>query len=200
MEHVLAVIEDLRSQHEVLREDRTPIDVFTFLEIDLGLNPIPFDDLKARYDVEAAIMADFTGIYLDAEQYILMEHGPEWRLKRLRFTVAHELGHYFLHRHLPQTEQFASLPNFARWTSTLGGNKYTIEQEANEFAGRLLVPKGKLQDCFDEFARDAEKLIPHFMDSGEIRQKFAEQVAPRFGVNSEVVEIRLDRDGIWPAG
>ena len=200
MEQVWAVIEDLRSQHEVLREDRTPIDVFTFLEIDLGLNPIPFDDLKARYDVEAAIMADFTGIYLDAEQYILMEHGPEWRLKRLRFTVAHELGHYFLHRHLPQTEQFTSLPNFARWTSTLGGNKYTIEQEANEFAGRLLVPKGKLQDCFDEFARDAEKLIPHFMDSGEIRQKFAEQVAPRFGVNSEVVEIRLDRDGIWPAG
>jgi Zn-dependent peptidase ImmA (M78 family) len=200
MEHVLAVIEDLRSQHEVLREDRTPIDVFTFLEIDLGLNPIPFDDLKARYDVEAAIMADFTGIYLDAEQYILMEHGPEWRLKRLRFTVAHELGHYFLHRHLPQTEQFASLPNFARWTSTLGGNKYTIEQEANEFAGRLLVPKGKLQDCFDEFAKDAEKLIPHFMDSGEIRRKFAEQVAPRFGVNSEVVEIRIDRDGIWPAG
>ena len=200
MEHVLAVIEDLRSQHEVLREDRTPIDVFTFLEIDLGLNPIPFDDLKARYDVEAAIMADFTGIYLDAEQYILMEHGPEWRLKRLRFTVAHELGHYFLHRHLPQTEQFTSLPNFARWTSTLGGNKYTIEQEANEFAGRLLVPKGKLQDCFDEFAKDAEKLIPHFMDSGEIRQKFAEQVAPRFGVNSEVVEIRLDRDGIWQVG
>jgi Zn-dependent peptidase ImmA (M78 family) len=200
MEHVLAVIEDLRSQHEVLREDRTPIDVFTFLEIDLGLNPIPFDDLKARYDVEAAIMADFTGIYLDAEQYILMEHGPEWRLKRLRFTVAHELGHFFLHRDLPQAEQFASLPNFARWTSTLGGNKYTIEQEANEFAGRLLVPKGKLQDCFDEFAKDAEKLIPHFMDSGEIRQKFAEQVAPRFGVNSDVVKIRLDRDGIWQVG
>lgn len=200
MEHVLAVIEDLRSQHEVLREDRTPIDVFTFLEIDLGLNPIPFDDLKARYDVEAAIMADFTGIYLDAEQYILMEHGPEWRLKRLRFTVAHELGHYFLHRHLPQKEQFSSLPNFARWTYTLGGNKYTIEQEANEFAGRLLVPKGKLQDCFDEFAKDAEKLIPHFMDSGEIRQKFAEQVAPRFGVNSDVVKIRLDRDGIWTVG
>jgi IrrE N-terminal-like domain len=171
MEHIWAAIEDLRSKHEVLREDRTPIDVFTFLEIDLGLNPIPFDDLKARYDVEAAIMADFTGIYLDAEQYILMERGPDWRLKRLRFTVAHELGHFFLHRDLPQTEQFSSLPDFARWTSTHGGNKYTIEQEANEFAGRLLVPKGRLQDCFDEFVQKVEKTIPNFMDSGEIRRK-----------------------------
>jgi Zn-dependent peptidase ImmA (M78 family) len=200
MEHIWSAIEDLRSRHEVLREDRTPIDVFTFLEIDLGLNPIPFDDLKAKYQAEAAIMADFTGIYLDAEQYILMERGPDWRLKRLRFTVAHELGHFFLHRDLPQAEQFASLPDFARWTSTHGGNKYTIEQEANEFAGRLLVPKERLQDCFDEFVQKVEKTIPNFMDSGEIRRKFAEQVAPRFGVNSEVVEIRLDRDGIWPAG
>jgi len=24
-------------------------------------------------------------------------------------------------------------------------------------------------------------------------------VAPRFGVNAQVVAIRLDRDGIWPA-
>jgi len=114
MEHVWRKIEELRSRYEVLREDRIPLDVFTFLEIDLQLDPIPFDDLNAKYRVEAAITADFSGIYLDAEQYLLMERGPEWKLNRLRFTVAHELAHYFLHRDLPQQEQFASLPDFAR--------------------------------------------------------------------------------------
>jgi hypothetical protein len=73
MEHVWRKIGELREQFEVLREDRTPIDVFAFLELDLGLDPIPFDDLPAKYRVEAAIKADFTGIYLDAEQYKLME-------------------------------------------------------------------------------------------------------------------------------
>lgn len=199
MEHVWTVVEELRSQFEVLREDRTPIDVFAFFEIDLGLNPIPFDDLTAKYRVEAAITADFTGIYLDAEEYALMERGPAWKLNRVRFTVAHELAHYFLHRDLPQKDNFSSLPDFARWTATLGGRKYAVEQEANEFSGRLLVPSGRLKTSFDEFAPEAEKLVPNFVARGELRQAFAERVAPRFGVNSQVIEVRLDRDGIWPA-
>jgi Zn-dependent peptidase ImmA (M78 family) len=199
MEHVWRKIEGLREQFEVLREDRTPIDVFAFLELDLGLDPIPFDDLTAKYRVEAAIKADFTGIYLDAEQYKLMEKGPDWKLNRLRFTVAHELAHYFLHRDLPQKENFASLPDFARWNESYGGRKYPVEQEANEFAGRLLVPKTRLNAAFDEFAPDAEKLVPNFMQSGSLRDKFSEKVAPRFGVNSQVIAVRLDRDDIWPA-
>jgi len=79
------------------------------------------------------------------------------------------------------------------------GRKYTVEQEANEFAGRLLVPEPRLNVAFDEYAPDAEKLVPNFMQSGSLRDKFSEKVAPRFGVNSQVIAIRLDRDAIWPA-
>ena len=199
MEHVWQEVDGLRAQYPVLREDRTPIDIFTFFEVDLGLDPIPFDDLTAKYRVEAAITADFTGIYLDAEQYQLMERGPDWKLNRLRFTVAHELAHYFLHRDVPQPEHFASLPAFARWTQNYGGRKYTLEQEANEFAGRLLVPGARLRAAFDEFAAEAERLMPNFMQSNSLRDQFAERVAPRFGINAQVIAIRLDRDDIWPA-
>jgi hypothetical protein len=199
MEHVWSKIEQLRAEYDLLKVDQTPIDVFTFLEVDLGLDPIPFDDLVAKYRVEAAIKADFSGIYLDAEQYALMEKGPEWKLNRLRFTVAHELAHYFLHRDLPQASHFASLPDFAKWTANYGGRKYTAEQEANEFAGRLLVPEMRLGAMFDQFCGPAEQLVSNFMKSGQIRDQFAETVAPRFGVNAQVIAIRLDRDGIWPA-
>lgn len=198
MEHVWRNISELRAAHEVLREDRTPLDVFTFFEVDLRLDPIPFNNLTAKYRVEAAITADFTGIYLDAEQYALMERGPDWKLNRLRFTVAHELAHYFLHRDIPQAANFASLPNFARWTDSYGGRKYTLEQEANEFAGRLLVPEARLRALFDEFEVAAEKLLPNFSQSAALRDQFSEHVAPRFGVNAQVVAVRLDRDGIWP--
>lgn len=199
MEHVWRKIEELRSRYEVLREDCTPLDVFIFLEVDLEIDPIPFDDLNAKYRVEAAITANFSGIYLDAEQYLLMERGPEWKLNRLRFTVAHELAHYFLHRDLPQQAPFSSLPDFARWTENYGGRKYTIEQEANEFAGRLLVPETRLLVLFEEFAAEAERLVPNFMESSALRDKFSERAAPRFGVNAQVIAVRLDRDNIWPA-
>jgi hypothetical protein len=199
MEHVWRKIGELRAEYDLLKADQTPIDVFTFFEVDLGSDPIPFDDLAAKYRVEAAIKADFSGIYLDAEQYALMEKGPEWKLNRLRFTVTHELAHYFLHRDLPQAANFASLPNFAKWTESYGGRKYTAEQEANEFAGRLLVPETRFGDLFDEFAGPAERLVPNFMESGELRDKFSQTVAPRFGVNAPGTAIRLDRDGIWPA-
>jgi Zn-dependent peptidase ImmA (M78 family) len=78
-------------------------------------------------------------------------------------------------------------------------SQYSAEQEANEFAGRLLVPDTRLASLFEEFAPQLEKLIPNFMSSGPVRDKFAEKVAPKFGVNSQVIAIRLDRDGIWPA-
>lgn len=199
MEHVWKKVEELRTQYELLRDDRTPLDVFTFFEVDLELDPIPFDQLTAKYRVEAAITADFKGIYLDAEQYALMERGPEWKLSRLRFTVAHELAHFFLHRHIPQADHFSSLPDFARWTLDYGGRKYTIEQEANEFAGRLLVPETRLKACYDEFAEEADRIMPNFTQNSQLRDQFAERVASRFGVNAPVVGIRLDRDDIWPA-
>jgi hypothetical protein len=183
MDQVRRKVGELREKYEILRVDRTPIDVFTFLEIDLGLDAIPFDGLAQKYRVEASIKADFSGIYLN----------------RLRFTVAHELAHYFLHRDLPQPENFSTLHDFAKWTDSHGGQKYTIEQEANEFAGLLLVPTERLAEYFDEFAREAENLLPNFVASGPLRDQFADKVAPRFGVNAQVIAVRLDRDSIWPA-
>jgi hypothetical protein len=61
------------------------------------------------------------------------------------------------------------------------------------------VPVSRLSACFDEFAPQAEKLFPHFMQSGSLRDQFAETVAARFGVNAQVISVRLDRDSIWPA-
>lgn len=196
MEHVWKEIDTLREKYEILSENRIPIDVLTFFEVDLQLDAIPFPDLFSRYRVEAAIKADFTGIYIDAEQYTLMEEAPKWKLKRLRFTVAHELGHFFLHKALPKPNNFASLHDFAQWTSS---DRYKVEQEANEFAGRLLIPSTRISEMFRKFSVQIEQQMPNFMASKEVRNLFAETVGEKFGVNSQVIEMRLDREGIWPS-
>src|ERR1039457_1007000 len=91
-----------------------PVDVFTLAEIELKLDIVPFDDLFEKYDADAALMHDFSGLYVDAEAYILWEKGPHWKQRRLRFSVAHELGHYILHREIAAKVTFKNLSDFER--------------------------------------------------------------------------------------
>jgi IrrE N-terminal-like domain len=197
-ERIWARVEEIRSQYEELRAQKLPIDVFSFAELELGLDMIPFDDLSTKYRVEAAIRADFSGIYIDAEQYSLLESAPVWKLSRLRFTFAHELAHYFLHRDLPKPEHFKNLDLFREWSSRAGGKIYTIEQEANEFAGRLLVPKDRLAADFSEFDRGIRPSAPDYLRATDLRRQFADKASRKYGVNSQVIETRLDRENVWP--
>jgi hypothetical protein len=52
---------------------------------------------------------------------------------RTNFTVAHEFGHYVLHRKLRDAFQCSQ-------SDTLGGTKAKIEREADQFASFLLMP------------------------------------------------------------
>jgi len=84
-------------------------------------------DLFEKYDCDAALMHDFSGIYVDAEAYIIWEKGPRWKQRRLRFSVAHELGHYVLHREIASKINFTIRsspdceydPRLKRWASEL---------------------------------------------------------------------------------
>lgn len=198
-EQVWDQVETFRRQYLVGDLGLLPVDVFTLAEVELQLDIIPFDDLYEKYERDAALIQDFSGLYVDAEAYIIWEKGPRWKQRRLRFSVAHELGHFVLHREIAAGVQFKTFDDFARWTNGNQGQQYTIEQEANEFAGRLLVPPARLQAAFDQFASGAKNILPHWFSSPDLRHGFAESAKGIFEVNTQVIETRLDREGIWPA-
>jgi hypothetical protein len=62
--------------------------------------------------------------------------------RRLRFTHAHELGHFMCHRELQ--DQFEDSPD------TLNDFQQEIEAEANTFASWLLMPANIVRDEFDQ--------------------------------------------------
>lgn len=72
------------------------------------------------------------------------DRGNEKNSKRSRFTLAHELGHYFLdeHREGLRSGKFEPHPSF---TNLARSN--IIEVEADYFASCLLIPKSKLRDA-----------------------------------------------------
>ena len=55
--------------------------------------------------------------------------------ERVRFTLAHELGHFFLHRKLLRAGR-----SFHDDTFQFIAEERVVEQEANEFAGECLLP------------------------------------------------------------
>jgi Zn-dependent peptidase ImmA (M78 family) len=176
-----------------------PVDVFTLAEIDLKLDIVPFDDLFEKYDTDAALMHDFSGIYVDAEAYIIWEKGPRWKQRRLRFSVAHELGHFVLHRDIAAKVKFKDFAEFAAWTKGYHGQQYTLEQAANEFAGRLLVPPDRLTAELEKFKVKIAKLLSQLTNISPLRHAFADMMEEVFEVNDQVIETRLEREGIWPA-
>lgn len=81
---------------------------------------------------------------------------------RVNFTIAHEFGHYLLHRKELPDGISCSSEDMVKWDSEYG----QIEQQANEFAATLLMPR----DDFDRKIGPTEK--PGFDDLGACAEHY----------------------------
>ena len=194
---VWAAVEEFRQKHgKDLR--KIPVDVLTAIEVRLRLDVVPFPDLLVKYSADAAVMPDFSGIYVDEQSYKFLEGEPIWRFNRLRFSLAHELGHIILHRDLASKLEFKTLDDFRNWTRQYQASRYTLEWEANEFAGRLLAPVERLKADFDAFVGQIEKQFPTWWANRNLREALTDQLAQVYGVHKDVIACRLDREEFWP--
>lgn len=95
---------------------------------------------------------------------------------RQRFTIAHELGHYMLHRVLIGN----GVDDSKAYRSEAAGNFHNTnikdwhETEANQFAAGLLMPKNQV---IEAFTREEDKSIAH--------------LAKLFSVSESAMSIRL---------
>ena len=195
---IRAIADAFRRKHVAAGEQTPPIDPLLIAEVRLRLDPIALPGLFKDLGIDAAILPDLTGLYVDEDAYIAWEaERPPWVERRLRFSIAHELGHLELHGDVIRKCRFGSLAEFKQWALN-GGAHSSAEYQANEFAGRLLVPADLLQDAFLEYAKRAEAFDPQWRAIPGLRQRAAEQMAPRFGVNWEVISKRLHKEGLWP--
>ncbi len=150
-----------------------PLDANTVLKVasDNGLKLAPLDvrglarALGVRLNIEP-LDNDISG-YLEERNglwsiYVNSLHHP----RRQRFTIAHELGHYFLHRGLQS--KFVDKKLFR------DGASNRMETEANSFAGELLMPES-------EFRK--------FLSS---RSNKVEDIAEHFGVSAMAVQVRAE--------
>jgi len=138
-------LEDIWDCAEAVRnrywsEGRLPINVEGIVESKLKLYIDPEHDLMQKTDMEAYLRSDLAGIAVDYDHYM-----DEKFANRMRFSFAHELGHFFLHKDMYAVIVFESAEEWKEILQSLSDTEYrNFEYQANEFAGRLLVPREDL--------------------------------------------------------
>jgi len=163
----------------------------------VGLRLEPVASLKNDGDVDALLLTGaLTRIIVDLEEYM-----DDRMLNRMRFSIAHELGHFILHGDLYRKINHASVEDWIEFVQAVPEDQYNyVEQHAYEFAGRLLVPSDRLKQELTHAVKKAEKA--GFIDwdkSGDAaREYIASSVCRIFGVSSLVVEKRIIREQLLP--
>lgn len=133
-----------------------PVPVYEIAESN-GVNVV-FADFGVNAE-KVAGLCDFD----NARIYVNQDDQPE----RQTFTMAHELGHWIMHRDffLAHPEKYPVLPRFQA-----ANNDDAMEKEANKFAACLLVPERLLKP---------------------VRGSPVSALASAFGVSRTMMEYRL---------
>lgn len=149
--------------------------------------------------------SEFCGEYSHTEMKIYLNESLYFtNPARARFTLAHELGHHFLHKHILEQQSYRALDDDSSIELVGVDNDQVryFESQANKFASYLLMPGAMVQ----QFARVVFKELgiredyvysddQFFAGEGcvnrENAKKVVERVAKHFKVSKEVARLRL---------
>lgn len=145
--------------------------------------PVPVDKIAKKLNLLIAPLPadnEISGAIVRKNGRVVIAVNPAHHINRQRFTIAHELGHYFLHEgleeHVDQNFRIA-------WRNADSSKAINwIEIQANRFAAELLMPTSFLK-------RDLDSL-------DKIEKRTVALLARKYVVSPEAMKIRLSQLGI----
>jgi IrrE N-terminal-like domain len=144
-----------------------PVPIEDIADSHLGLLVRDIEDLRLAPGAPALAEGEgLSGLLLPerGEIWVNAAEAREWPTRR-RFTIAHELGHWRLHRNHED-------PVYCRSASIDGATDVQrpalppAEEEANAFAAAVLMPAPLLSEQYELCGRDFERLCRRFGSSG----------------------------------
>ena len=146
-------------------KDSAPVSVGKLAD-ELGLTVVRTTDLPTGMS---------GSISKEGDEYFVYVNGAQ-PLRRQRFTIAHEIGHFVKHRqYLDQTDEILnptkkeltmSLPRRNQPSVTLPDTEEKQREiEADDFAGELLMPEAKFREIWSK-AQSLKDVADYFGVSG----------------------------------
>lgn len=179
--------------------NKIPVDIDHIIEFGYKLKIIPVVGLQEEHDMEGFLYKDLSSIAIDNRTFNDPKYEP-----RARFTLAHELGHLVLHRKFFQEVEFANAEEWIKVVNEIDDADWKwYENHANEFAGRLLVPRDQLQGEVDSLNKDVRQLTQLCKERGledeigdRINDFLSRKLCQRFFVSASVISTRLRKEQI----
>ena len=173
--------------------DDIPVPIEEIVEFNLKIEVIPKAFIKRSIDIDGFISNDLKTIYVDDQ---LLE---KRNLNRYRFTLAHEIGHYKLHLKEIKQFKFRNSKDWIKMREDMDEDELNwFEQQAYEFAGRLLVPREKLLEVLETQREKIERFTKVYPENGNaIIEAISRIICTKFQVSPQTMEKRIEKEGVW---
>lgn len=193
-EEIREKAEEFRSKY-VKPVDLIPIPIEEIIEFELGISPWPKKGLLQKIDIDGFLSRDLKYIFVDEDIY----NDPRQE-NRLRFTYAHEVGHLVLHSEEIQNCEFRTEEEWIRFREEMSEDDLLwFEQQAYEFAGRLLVPISQLKKELESNRDKIKEFIKIFGKNSEdiLLQAISRIICSKFGVSEGVIFRRIRTEKVF---
>ncbi|QQS09028.1 MAG: ImmA/IrrE family metallo-endopeptidase [Phycisphaerales bacterium] len=196
-----------QKEHGEVSEPPVPVDEMIELQLKLRYE---MDDLQKRFG-----HADVLGAIWFKEQLIRVDRSLDpvehpRMLGRYRFTLAHEIGHWQLHRKVflrDETQMSLTAISDAPAFVCRSTDQAREEVQANMFAAFLLMPRDLIRRAWIKWrgTDDVVCVLDRFAptSSGHVKaqqdaamQRFSKPFAEQFHVSAEAMSYRLEALGL----
>jgi Zn-dependent peptidase ImmA (M78 family) len=154
------------------------------------LPPVDVEKIARNQNIEIHI-EDLKGIsgliYQDGNKVVIGVNKND-ALTRQRFTIAHELGHYFLHT---QNSLHIDKGMTIKLRDHISSEAVDVDEiEANAFAAELLMPAKMLQEDFRHYPKTFEY-------EQESLDGIIDDLAKKYKVSRQAITVRLSSLGYF---
>lgn len=170
-----------------------PVDIENIIEIGLKIGLIPIPNLQDLCDADALITSNWRYIYVDNDKYL-----DERYRNRLRFSMAHEMGHFILHKEVYKSFNIKEQNDYYKLLKEVPQEQYGyLEFQANSFASYLLVPRDILvferDKALEKFKRDVNSAQLEKIDKDTLNSYLAIPISKVFEVSDSVIHFALNK-------
>jgi Zn-dependent peptidase ImmA (M78 family) len=165
-------------------DDTIPIEIEEIIDLKMQINVIP---IPAKGLGDAFITSKWDNIYVDYDKY-----SDERYTNRLRFSLAHEIGHFVLHKGIYNTFKINTLIDFYKFIIEIPQKEYwALEYQANRFANHLLIPRNQLIIEKDKVIKEKNGSF-NKIDKKVLNSYLAIPLSEIFGVSEDPIAIALN--------
>lgn len=158
---------------------------------DLKEPPVPVVEIAKKHDIKVVYKSfenepSLSGILVRRQDETIMGINQFQSENRQRFTIAHELGHFFLdpEKDVWVDKGIGSGSTQISYRRSSGFNQYQVQEvRANKFAAALLMPEEWVRSDFEKEQKNNDW-------KGE-EDELARKLARRYEVSMQAMIIRL---------